>query len=190
MRRARLKPILLCMSFFVGAAVFETVSEPVAMTNKYLVSSTGPEQTQALYQTLGEFRIVGANILWANAIDQYHHHYLEHGGDWSKNESLLPLLKTIIQLDPHFTQAYELMGGTLLPKTGHPEEGLAVLHQGILYNPNDWELYREVAMVYGWEQHNPQKALPYATTGLQYADDEFSRNLMTRLCRTLRSDLK
>ena len=62
--------------------------------------------------------------------------------------SLLPILKTIIALDPHFTQAYQLMGGND-PAQDRDEwrRGWQVLAQCIKNNPDDWETYREVATV-------------------------------------------
>ena len=80
-------------------------------------------RSAALAQAGGEFRIVAANLLWSKVVDHYHHQYLADGGDWSKNESLLPLLHTITVLDPHFVQAYEVMGGAILPRTGRVAEG-------------------------------------------------------------------
>ena len=129
---------------------------------------------------------MAANLLWAKVVDHYHHQYLATGGDWSKNQSLLPLLRTITLLDPHFVQAYEIMGGTILPRTGHLQRGEQVLKQGIAQNPNEWELYREMAMLLSYTEHRPAEALPYAEKGLTLADDDFSRHLMTKLTHTLR----
>ena len=58
------------------------------------------------------------------------------------------------------------MGGTILPRTGRLAEGERVLAQGIKNNPNDWEMYREMAMLYAWTEHKPALALPYAQAGL------------------------
>ncbi len=117
---------------------------------------------------------------------------MAQGGDWSKNESLLPLLQTIITLDPHFVQAYALMGGAILPRTGHVPEAEKVLSQGIARNTGDaqeWELCREMAMLLAATEHKPARALPYAERGLSLANDDFSRNLMTKLTHTLRDQV-
>ncbi|MDQ2688129.1 MAG: hypothetical protein M3Y28_09715 [Armatimonadota bacterium] len=188
MRNRSLKSLLLCGALLTGAACFQTASEPVGLAQGYL-APTGDKNT-ALVQAAGEFRIVAANILWAKVVDHYHHQYMADGGDWSKNASLLPLLQTIIALDPHFAEAYELMGGTILPRLGRIEEGQAVLARGLKNNPDDWEMYREIAMLYAWTQHRPQDALPYAEKGLTQADDDFSRQLMSRLCQTLHRQLR
>ena len=187
--RKTLPGILLCLGLFAAAGSFETLSQPTGQAQGYLVSTASEGKSAALAQAGGEFRIVAANLIWNKVIDHYHHQFMAQGGDWSKNESLLPLLQTIIDLDPHFVQAYELMGGTILPKTGHLPEGEKVIAAGIRHNPNTWELYREMAMLLAYTEHKPAPALPYAERGLHCADDEFSVHLMTKLCHTLRRDM-
>ena len=186
--RRALPSALLCLGCFALAGTFESASERTGLTNGYLVTSAAQGRSAALAQAGGEFRIVAANLLWSKVVDHYHHQYLADGGDWSKNESLLPLLHTITVLDPHFVQAYEVMGGAILPRTGRVAEGERVLTEGLRHNPNDWELYREMAMLLSYTEHKPKEALPYAEKGLKYADDDFSQNLMTKLCRTLKRD--
>ena len=196
--RKSLPGILLCLGLFTLAGGFEAVSEPAGVQQGYLVSEASGGRNAALAQAGGEFRIAAANLIWDKVIDHYHHQFMASGGDWSKNESLLPMLQLIITLDPHFIQAYELMGGAILPKTGHIAEGKKVLIEGIKQNPNVWELDREMAMLLSFTEHNPAAALPYAEAGLKTAeaspkdsdDYEFSVNLMTRLCRTLRRDMQ
>ena len=183
-------PLLLCAAFFGLAGTFEAASQPVGEARGYLVSAAKEGRNAAVSRAAGEFRIVAANLLWAKVVDHYHHQYIADGGDWSKNESLLPLLKTITELDPHFTQAYQLMGGTILPRTGRAAEGERVLAQGLKNNPNDWEMYREMAMLYAWTEHRPAWALPYAQAGLAQANDDFSRHLMGMLCGTLKDEIR
>lgn len=175
--------MLLCV-----AGTFESIQQPTGIAKGYLVS--GQDQNNAAIQAAGEFRVVAANILWAKVVDHYHHQYMAQGGDWETNESLLPLLQTIIRLDPHFVEAYELMGGTILPRTGRFEQGKTVLAEGIKNNPYDWEIYREMAMLYAWRGHQPDAALPYAKAGLAQADDDFSKRLMATLCNTLQNRIR
>jgi len=182
-------PFAAAALLLVIGGAFESASTSTGVANGYLVDATKSGQRQALVQAAGEFRVVAANILWAKVVDHYHHEYMARGGEWDKNASLLPLLNTIITLDPHFTQAYEMMGGTLLPKLGKLEQGRRVLADGIKNNPNDWELDREMAMLYAWREHDPAGALPYATAGLGNAPDDFSRNLMGKLCNTLKRQI-
>ena len=186
--RRALPAALLCLGFFGLAGGFESASEKAGLENGYLVTSAAQGRSAALAQAGGEFRIVAANLLWSKVVDHYHHQYLADGGDWSKNESLLPLLHTITVLDPHFVVAYQVMGGAILPHTGRVAEGESVLTEGLRHNPNDYELYREMAMLLSYTEHRPKEALPYAEKGLHCANDDFSRNLMTKLCRTLERD--
>lgn len=184
--------VLLFLGLISGAGILESASQQTGLTEGYLVTSAAQGKDAALAQAGGEFRIVAANLLWSKVIDHYHHQYLAQGGDWSKNVSLLPLLQAIITLDPHFVQAYEIMGGAILPRTGRAAEGEKILAQGIARNatdPQEWELCREMAMVLAATEHKPSEALPYAEKGLALANDEFSRNLMTKLTHTLRSQI-
>ncbi len=187
--RKSLPGLLLCLGCFTAAGMFESLSQPSGQAQGYLVSSADAGKSAALAQAGGEFRIAAANLIWDKVIDHYHHQYMAQGGDWAKNESLLPMLQLIITLDPHFTQAYQLMGGAILPRTGHFAEGENVLRDGIKHNPNDWEMDREMAMLLSYTEKNPAAALPYAEAGLKNADDEFSVHLMTKLCHTLRRDM-
>ena len=183
---------LLFLGLMVVAGLFESASQRMGLAKGYLVTSAAQGRNAALAQAGGEFRIVAANLLWSKVIDHYHHQYMAQGGDWSKNESLLPLLQAIITLDPHFVQAYEIMGGAILPRTGRTAEAEKVLTQGIARNTADaqeWELYREMAMLLAATEHKPALALPYAKKGLSYANDDFSRNLMSKLTHTLRDQV-
>ena len=181
--------VLLCLGFFFAAGTLEQLSQADGQAQGYLVSTASAGRNAALAQAGGEFRIAAANLIWDKVIDHYHHQFMAQGGDWAKNESLLPMLQLIITLDPHFTQAYQLMGGAILPRTGRIAEGQRVLAEGIRHNPNDWEMDREMAMLLSYTEHQPAAALPYAQAGLKNADDDFSIHLMTKLCHTLRRDM-
>lgn len=187
-RRSHWPLAALGLGLLMAAGSLESASQKTGQAEGYLVSSATQGKNAALAQAGGEFRIVAANLLWGKVVDHYHHQYMADGGDWSKNESLLPLLQTIITLDPHFIQAYEIMGGAILPKTGRLAEGKRVIAEGIAHNTGDeqeWELYREMAMLLAVTEHRPAEALPFAQKGLACASDDFSRHLMTRLCNTL-----
>jgi hypothetical protein len=187
-KRPAWKALLGCGLLMTMAGTLEGLMQPVGVSHGYLAA--GKDRDAAVAEAAGEFRIAAANILWDKVVDHYHHQYMAEGGDWEKNISLLPLLQTIITLDPHFVEAYQLMGGTILPKTGRVKEGQVILAQGIKNNPYDWEMYREMAILYAWTEHNPDAALPYAEEGLRQANDDFSRNLMTLLCKTLRDRIQ
>lgn len=184
------RAMLVALTLFTIAGSFETLSEPSALRQGYLVSSLQSDQNGALTQASGEFRIVAANLLWSKVLDHYHHQYMADGGSWNKNENLLPLLKTIITLDPHFSEAYQIMGYSILPSLGREAEGKAILARGIKSNPNDWELYRDMAMLCAVQEKRPDTALPFAEAGLRCANDDFSKQLMSKLCVTLQGRVK
>jgi len=188
-RRGNLGGVFLCLVLFVAAGSLESASETAGRVQGYLVTTAAQGRNAALAQAGGEFRVVAANLLWDKVVDHYHHQYMAQGGDWAKNASLLPLLQTTITLDPHFVQAYQIMGATILPHIGQVERGKKVLADGIAHNPNSWELYRDMAMTLSWTQRYPTQALPYAEKGLTCADDDFSRSLMTKLCHTLHAQI-
>ncbi|MEO7714812.1 MAG: hypothetical protein ABIY70_01305 [Capsulimonas sp.] len=182
------KALAAAILLMLAAGSFDSLSMPTAMREGYL-KSTGKDSNGAVAMAAGQFRSVAANLLWMKVVDHYHHQQMADGGDWSKNESLLPMLKTIIELDPHFLEAYYIMGGTILPRTGHLTEGEAVLKKGIAQNPKDYELYRQMAMLLAASAHRPADALPYAQKGLETAPDDFSRNIMRKLCHTLEGQI-
>jgi len=188
--RRNLPALALCAGFLALAGGFEAASQPTGQARGYLVTSAAQGRNAALAQAAGEFRIVAANLIYNKVIDHYHHQYMATGGDWSKNESILPLLQVIIALDPHFVKAYEIMGGTILPRTGRAAEGEMVLGAGMQANPDNYDLNHDMAMLLSYTEHRPAAALPFAEAGLALAKDDFSRNLMTKLCRTLHRDIQ
>lgn len=183
--RRRFIPYAVALTLFTLAAVLESRGQSTAVAYGYEAQGATNGQEQALYEAAGEFRIVIANLLWSKVVDQYHHQFMAHGGEWDKNVSLLPILHTIVQLDPHFVEAYELMGGEILPKTGHVMLAEKVLLEGVKNNPNSWELDRETAMHFALVRHDNVRASFFAKLAMSNANDMFSRNLSRRLFATM-----
>lgn len=188
--RRSLPALCLCAGFLALASGFEAASQSDGQAQGYLVTSAAQGRSAALAQAAGEFRIVAANLIYNKVIDHYHHQYMATGGDWSKNESILPLLQVIIALDQHFVKAYEIMGGTILPRTGRAAEGERVLKAGMKANPDNYDLNYDMAMLLSYTEHRPAAALPYAEACLALAKDDFSHNLLTRLCNTLHRQMR
>lgn len=137
----------------------------------------------------GQFRIVFANLLWIK-VDQYHHEYIEHHGDWAKDTDLLPLLRMITWLDPHFVQAYQVAGFMLSARLNRFEHAQQILWEGIQNNPKSHELYEEMGMAVIRATRNYREAYPYLTKALALAQDEFDRQRLQRLCQTVRRKIK
>ena len=186
----QLPALCLCAGFLALAGGFEAASQEMGRAEGYLVTSAAQGRSAALAQAAGEFRIVAANLIYSKVVDHYHHQYMATGGDWSKNESILPLLQVIVALDRHFVDAYSIMGGTILPRTGRAAEGERVLKAGMQANPDNYKLNYDMAMLLSYTEHRPAAALPYAKTALALAKDDFSRHLTTRLCQTLHRDIR
>lgn len=134
----------------------------------------------AMAQVAGSFRTTAANALWVK-VDAYHDEWEERGLDWTKNADLLPLLRAITYLDPHFVAAYDLHG-FLLAKQNKPEQGVRILTEGIRNNPRHFQLYEAVGMIYARALSRPADAEPYFAKAAALAPDDFDR---VRLRRTL-----
>lgn len=146
--------------------------------------STDNTAMRAVLAMVGQFRIVFANLLWIK-VDQYHHEYIEHGGDWARNTDLLPLLRTITWLDPHFVQAYQVAGFMLSGSLQRYEHAQELLAEGIRNNPKSFELYEEMGMAIIRSRKDYRKAYQYLKMALQLAPDEFHKNRLRRFCHTV-----
>lgn len=144
-----------------------------------------PKGESAAYALAGEFRTVAANLLWIKA-DKYHHEFIGHGGNWNENKDLLPLIKLITELDPHFIEAY--LTGSWMLATGLEKHDAAVryLREGISNNPKSFELYEGLATLYARRLSDPQKSLQCFEKALYLARDDFDRKRLKRLVETVR----
>lgn len=81
-----------------------------------------------------------------------------HGGD---TRPVPDLCRMIIQLDPHFTDAYGV-GAWVSMQNGNESQAVAFYRQGIERNPTSYELLHEFGLRY-WMLHkrDPVSALPY-----------------------------
>jgi hypothetical protein len=178
--------------FFVlltTAGLLESTIIPTGVANGYLESSDGGAPSmEAVANAAGEFRIVAANLLWMKVVDHYHHQYLAQGGKWDHNTSLMPYLRMIVWLDPHFIEAYEV-GGAILASTKRYKECDEYLGQGTRSNLDNWQLYYDRAMLRAWYEKEPGPALPFAEHALQCAKDPFDRHRLGKFCATLKNDI-
>ena len=136
-------------------------------------------------QIAGSFRTFGANALWLK-VDAYHHEWEERGLDWTKNADLLPLLRAITFLDPHFVEAYGVHG-FLLAKNDQPRAALALLAEGIRNNPENPDLREGAGLIYAARLNRPADALPYFVRARALARDPFDQRRLARTVRTLKA---
>ena len=115
----------------------------------------------ALIDILGELRYTAAAILWMKT-DYYQHEYEYSGKDFRTNEPIMPLIRLITLLDPHFIQAYDFGAYHLAVNLKKKDESMKFLKEGITNNPDAFELNWE----YGFLLYIDKKyseSLPYLT---------------------------
>lgn len=154
----------------------------------YMGDVNGRPSQSAVAHAAGEFRIVAANIIWLKIVDHYHHQYLAQGGSFATNTALIPYLRMITWLDPHFTEAYDV-GGLIMAQTKQYATADRFLKEGIANNPNNWLLNYDVAMNHAWFQKDYAAALPYAEHARDLADDPFDKHRLSLFCNTLHRDI-
>lgn len=163
-----------------------------------ILSANPPKMGQATVESAalrtvvamaGQFRIVFANLLWMK-VDRYHHEYIEHHGDWTQDTDLLPLLRMITWLDPHFVQAYQVMGFMLSGRLHRYTHARQILEEGLRNNPYADDLYEEMGMAIIRGTRNYREAYPYLTKALSLAQDEFEQRRLRRFCQTVQRKIQ
>jgi len=137
----------------------------------------------------GQFRVVFANLLWIK-VDQYHHEYIKQHADWAQDTDLLPMLRMITWLDPHFVQAYQVAGFMLSARLHRYEHARQLLEEGIRHNPKSFELYEEMGMAILRARKDYREAYAYLTRALSLATDEFDKKRLQRFCNTVRRKIE
>jgi len=188
-KKASIKTVALLVALFAASWTCEVVLTPAGVANGYMIRSEGDQpSTEAVSHALGEFRIVAANLIWLNVVDRYHHEFMEQGGNWAKNVALLPYLKMLTWLDPHFIEAYDT-ASSILANTGKMNESEAFLKEGVAHNPNSSQLFYDLAVVQAWYHNDAKAALPYAKSAELYADAD-NKPRMHRFVETMEGDIK
>ncbi len=95
--------------------------------------------SSALLDILGEVRYTAAAMLWMKT-DYYHHEYEFSGKPLSQNEAIMPLIRLITLLDPHFVQAYDFGAYHLAVDLKRHKESMQFLEEGLANNPNSFDL--------------------------------------------------
>ena len=93
-----------------------------------------------------------ADIYWTRVVQYFGRKRLAHSIEF---RLLAPLLQITTDLDPHLLIAYRYGSIFLADKppqgAGQPLEALALLHRGIVANPDYWRLWEDVGFVYYWD---------------------------------------
>jgi len=125
---------------------------------------------------LGQIRGLAADFLWLR-VDEYQHRRRIVGGDLLRqdDEALMPLVRLITWLDPHFVDAYALGGQWLAFHFNRPHEAVAFYEEGIRNNPQDFDLHNGAAWVYWRWLHQYPRATALAREAADLAPDDLHR---------------
>jgi len=93
-----------------------------------------------------------ADIYWTRAVQYFGGKRMAHSTEF---KLLGPLLQITTELDPHLIIAYRFGSIFLAEKSprgaGQPQQALALLHRGIVANPDYWRFWEDVGFVYYWD---------------------------------------
>jgi tetratricopeptide (TPR) repeat protein len=119
--------------------------------------------TVAIMAMIGGFRPMVVNLLWLKA-DQYWH--AGASGWWR----IVPVLQSICEMDPHFIDAWSTFGwhcawniyadASDRDKPKWVQTGINVYKRGIYFNPDRYELYKDLAWLYQDKLRDFQSAIP------------------------------
>ncbi len=125
---------------------------------------------------MGQVRGLLADFLWLR-VDEYQHRRRIVGGELlrSDDEALMPLVRLITWLNPHFVEAYALGGQWLAFHFARPNESIAFYEEGIHNNPRQYDLIYGAAWVYWTFLHQNETALATAQRAATVAEDDLSR---------------
>ncbi|HEV2356018.1 MAG TPA: hypothetical protein VGZ23_00125 [bacterium] len=124
----------------------------------------------------GQIRGLLADFLWLR-VDEYQHRRRIVNGDILRadDEALMPLVRLITWLNPHFIDAYALGGQWLAFHFGRAHEAVAFYEEGIRNNPRDASLLTGVAWVYWRFLHDPADGAARAERAARVTDNDTAR---------------
>ncbi len=124
----------------VGAQVGADAARPPSHEGQLLYL---PNEKLLNHFTGGMSSII-ADLLWLRCVQ-----YVATESKGERNFRWLnEMLLTVVRLDPHFTDVYRYGGMFLAALKADSDAGLELLEQGIVADPESWELPYEAAMVY------------------------------------------
>lgn len=129
--------------------------------------------TVAIMAMMGGFRPLVANLLWLKA-DEYWH---SGASGWWR---MVPVLQTICEMDPHFIDAWSTFGWHCAwniyadaPEQDKPrwvETGVKIYKRGIHFNPDRYDLYKDLAWLYHDKLKDFERAIPAWQDALKRKD--------------------
>lgn len=183
-KRARwallLVPILLVALYPAQQSITQDPAYPEEyQTPVYNIREGG---TFAIMAMMGGFRPLVANLLWLKS-DQYWH---QGATGWWR---MVPVLQTVCEMDPHFIDAWSTFGwhcawniyadAAAEDKPKWVETGIRVYKRGIYFNPERYDLYKDLAWLYHDKIKDYDRSIPAWKRVLEFPDaPEFVRHLL------------
>ena len=100
-----------------------------------------------------------ACIYWTRTVQYFGHRHYDRAHTYNE---LAPLLEITTALDPHLLPAYQFGASFLAPAppngAGQPDRAIQLMEYGIAHNPDNWQLYYNLAFVYYTELKDYRKA--------------------------------
>jgi tetratricopeptide (TPR) repeat protein len=100
-----------------------------------------------------------ACIYWTRTVQYFGHRHYHRESTYNE---LAPLLEITTALDPHMLPAYQFGASFLAPTppdgAGQPDRAIQLMEYGIAHNPDNWQLYYNLAFVYYTELKDYKRA--------------------------------
>lgn len=124
----------------------------------------------------GQIRGLLADYLWLR-VDEYAHRRRVQDGDINRtdDEALMPLVRLITWLDPHYVNAYALGGQWLAFHFGRPREAVTFYDEGIRNNPRAADLLTGAAFVQWRLLHDNRAAAARVEQAANLTGDDLER---------------
>lgn len=134
---------------------------------------------------IGGFRGIAADILWVRIDELWHH------GRWFE---IMPFLRAITWMQPHFLEAWELGGWHLaynlytyaegVPgREKYIEEGIKFLKEGLAKNRNVYNLYFNVGWIYYHKLENYDEGIRFFRSATRYEHPAYIDRLIAHAYR-------
>ena len=174
-KRARWFVLLVLVVLALLRPVQRSIAQDPAYPKEYLrpVYNIREGGTLAIMAMMGGFRPLVANLLWLKA-DQYWH---QGATGWWR---MVPILQTICEMNPHFIDAWSTFGwhcawniyADAAPedKPKWVETGIRIYKRGIHFNPDQYDLYKDLAWLYHDKMKDYQRAIPAWKDVLKHPD--------------------
>jgi tetratricopeptide (TPR) repeat protein len=109
-----------------------------------------------------------ADVYWIRALQHYGGERQKPGRE-RRYDLLYPLLDLATTLDSRFTVAYRF-GAIFLAEpqpggAGRPDQAIALLKKGLVFNPGKWDYYHDIGFIYYWNLHDYRNAADWFARG-------------------------